>query len=177
MTFSLPTPIPPRPSSNLEHWIWLDPRQTLDRSPIAGDPQASTLDAALKDTRLVELDIADEACRHHIVERNLGQDPGPCILARLAGAILDPDTVQRRLNVFLWNVRLHGWHCRTIAMDPDAGMLCLIPRPDTIQPGLARAASANRWWPRFHSLTLSVFPSGFRNGKRLALPRQNHTLH
>ena len=94
MTFSLPTPS--SPSLLKPRTLDLAGSATDARSlPIAEDPQASALDAALRIPGSVELDIADEACRHHIVERNLGQDPGPASLARLAGAILDPDTVQR----------------------------------------------------------------------------------
>lgn len=176
MTTSVPTPIPPRPSFNLEHWIWLDPHRPLDKSPIAQDSRASALASAIPELRLIALRLVDDANFRRIVRR-FDRDPGPCVFAELSGPRLGVADIQNRLDPFLWNVEKHGWHCRVAALDPDAGRLCLMPRPDTIQPSLAIAASTRRQWPEFHGLTLSVFPSGITKGHRLKIAPPSAALH
>jgi hypothetical protein len=176
MTITVPTPIPPRPSPNLEHWIWLDPHRPLDKSPIAHDAGATALESMLKESRLLRLEPADRNANRRVLDR-LGRYPGPGIIVELAGPRLSVDAVHRRLDPLLWHVERHGWHCRAVAMDPDAGMLCLIPRPDSIQPSLAIAASSKPPWPRLHGLTLAVFPSGFTKGHRLTVAPAKSVLH
>lgn len=176
MTNTIPTPIPPRPFLNLEHWIWLDPNHPLDRSPISQDARAVAFASAVAEIRLAGLRLVGKADTQRIARR-LKRNPGPCVFAELCGPRLNAADVQRRLDLFLWNVEKHGWHCRALAIDPDAGRLCLIPRPDNIQPSLALAASTRNPWPRFHGLTLSVFPSGITKGHRLAIAPPSASLH